>query len=104
MAFGMSSPADLEVSSGDLQQIATVLDGAGSALYGHAADLEASPDAGESSDEVAKALISLSSAVAGLAQHIGSLSESTAAADTDFTGTDGAVGGAMTQRQGLLGP
>jgi hypothetical protein len=91
----MSSP-DLEVHSADLQQIASVLDAAGSALFGHASDLDASPDAGASSDEVGQALVGLSSAVAALAQHIGTLAANTGAADADFTGTDGAVGSAFS--------
>ena len=98
----MSTP-DLEVHAADLHQISSVLDSAGSALYGHTADLEASPDAGASSDEVAKALLSLSSAVAGLAQHIGTLAENTGATSADFTGTDGAVGGAFTP-SGMVAP
>ncbi len=100
----MSGSTDLEVHSADLQQIASTLDGAGSALYGHASDLEASPDAGQSSGEVAKALLALSSAVAGLGQHIGTLAESTTAADTDFSGTDGAIGGAFAPPPGLAAP
>jgi uncharacterized protein YukE len=99
----VSSP-DIEVHPDDLQQVVTVLDGAGNALFGHASDLESTPDAGQSSGEVAKAMAALSSAVASLAQHIGSLAQSTGVASTDFTGTDQAVGGAMRQRQGVLGP
>ncbi|MCD4525275.1 hypothetical protein [Nocardioides sp. cx-173] len=95
---------NLEVDPADLQQIAGVLDGAGSALFGHAADLDASPDAGASSGEVGKALVSLSSSVAALAQHIGSLAESTGAVGSDFAGTDGAVAGAMSQQQAVIGP
>src|SRR4051794_5721222 len=99
----MSSP-DLEVHSADLQQIASVLDASGRALFGHASDLETSPDAGASSDEVAQALAGLSSAVAAVAQHLGALAESTGAADVDFSGTDGAVGGIFAGQQGLMGP
>ena len=99
----MSTPTDLEVHAADLQQIASVLDGAGSALFGHTSDLEATPDAGASSDEVTQALLSLSTAVAGLAQHIGTLAENTGVANADFSATDGAVGGAFGQ-PGLVGP
>ena len=67
-------------------------------------DLQATPDAGASSAEVADALTGLSSAVAALAQHIGSIAESTGAVSADFTGTDQAVHGAMQQRQAVLGP
>lgn len=95
---------NLEVDPADLQQIAGILDGAGSALFGHASDLDTSPDAGASSGEVAKALVSLSSSVAALAQHLGSLSESTVAASADFGGTDGAVAGAMGQHRAVVGP
>lgn len=92
----MGAPDELEVHAADLQQIAAVLDSAGSTLYSQSAHLEATPDAGASSDEVAKSLVSLASAVAGLAQHIGTLAESTGAAAADFTATDTAVGGAFT--------
>lgn len=91
----MTSPSGLEVHHGDLQQIAGVLDGAGRTLHGHASDLEQAPDAGASSDEVAGALLALSSAVAGLADHIGSLAETTGAVDDDFAGTDHAIGNRM---------
>jgi hypothetical protein len=100
----MSSPTELAVDSADLQQIASILDGAGSTLYGHAADLEATPDAGQSSGEVAKALLALSSAVAGMGQHIGTLAESTTAAASDFSSTDGAVGGAFAPPPGPVAP
>jgi uncharacterized protein YukE len=100
----MTSPTELAVDSADLQQIASILDGAGSALYGHASDLQATPDAGQSSDEVAKALLALSSAVAGLGQHIGTLAESTTAAAADFSSTDRAVGGAFAPPPGLVAP
>lgn len=97
------STAEIEVHSEDLQRIVSVLDGPGRTLFGHASDLATAPDAGSSSDEVGSALGSLSAAVAGLAQHIGSLAESTAAASSDFTGTDGAVGGTLQQPLGGLG-
>lgn len=96
----MSTPADLQVRADDLRQIASVLDAAGSALFEHAPDLDTAPDAGASSDEAAQALAALSGAVAGLAQHLGHLAESTGSANTDFSGTDTAVGGAF----GSVGP
>jgi uncharacterized protein YukE len=98
------SGMNLEVDPGDLQEIAGVLDTAGSSLFARASDLQSTPDAGASSHEVADALTGLASAVAALAQHIGSIAESTGAVSADFTGTDQAVQGAMQQRQSVLGP
>ena len=58
---------------------------------------------GRSSGEVAQAFLSLSSAVAGLAQHIGDLAANTDASNTDFSTTDTAIGGAFDQ-PGLVTP
>jgi ABC-type transporter Mla subunit MlaD len=98
------SRPDLEVHPADLQQIVDILDDAGSSVFGQASSLEATPDAGASSDEVATALAALSSAVAGVAQHIGTLADNTEGTSSDFTGTDQAIGGAMQQRRAELGP
>lgn len=100
--------SDIEVDPGVLQQIGSVLDGAGQQLFGHAPDLQTPPDAGASSGEVAKSMASLAAAVAALAQHIGSLAESTRTVSADFTGTDGAVADVFTPSiwgpRGLMGP
>lgn len=56
-----------------VSRLATQLDGVGTTLYGHRGDLDASPDAGRSSNEVAAALAGLAGALAGIAQDIGSL-------------------------------
>lgn len=95
---------ELEVHPEDLTQIADVLDTAGSALFARASDLQTTPDAGGSTDEVAKALTVLSTAVAALADHLGTLAESTGAVSALFTGTDQLVGGRFTEGQGLVGP
>ncbi|MCW2845771.1 MAG: hypothetical protein JWN22_3687 [Nocardioides sp.] len=98
------SSSNVEVHPDDLQQIVDLLDTTGQTLFDRAPDLDQAPDAGASSGEVSEALASLASAVAGLAQHLGSLSSSTGATLTDFTGTDQAVSGAMRRREGVLGP
>ena len=95
---------ELEVHPQDLAQIAAVLDTAGSGLFSHASDLQTTPDAGASTDEVARALTVLSTAVAALADHLGTLAESTGAVNTLFTGTDQFVGSRFTDGQGVLGP
>ena len=100
----MTTTGEIQVDPGVLQQIGSVLDAAGQALYSKAPELQAVPDAGASSGEVAKAMASLSAAVAALAQHIGSLAESTRTVSADFTGTDGAVAGVFGNSMGLMGP
>lgn len=100
----MSGPGDIEVHARDLHDIAGVLDDAGGALFARAADLRLTPDAGASSGEVATALASLAGAVAGLAEHLGSLAEATRTVSADFTGTDQGVGGRFDHGRGVLGP
>ncbi|GAB2453132.1 hypothetical protein GCM10027062_37290 [Nocardioides hungaricus] len=87
----MSYP-ELEVRPEDLTQIGSTLDAAGSGLFARAPDLDIAPDAGRSSGELAKALTSLATAVAGLSSEIGTLAESTGAVSDMFVATDAAVG------------
>jgi hypothetical protein len=100
----MTASGEIEVHPSDLQQISSTLDGAGRALFDGAGRLRSAPDAGASTGEVSRAMAALASAVAGFGNHLGDLASSTSAAGTDFTTTDGAVGGAMQQRRGVLGP
>ena len=93
----MSAPDELEVHSTDLQKISSTLDTAGGDLFGHASALDGAPDAGASSGEVSKAMVSLASAVAAFADHLGELASTTSTTDRDFNG-------AVRQRQGELGP
>jgi hypothetical protein len=98
------SQPELEVHPDDLAQIADILDSAGSALFPHASELHDTPDAGSSTDEVASALTVLSTAVAGLADHLGALAESTGSVSGLFTGTDQHVGGRLDSGREVLGP
>lgn len=87
-----------------LRKAAGVLDDTGRALFGHAADLEQAPDAGRSSGELAAALACLATAVAGVAEHLGSLSDAVSTVADDFAGTDQGVSGAMGRRRAVIGP
>lgn len=94
------SATEIEANAGDLAQIGSVLDEAGSTLFALADDLAVDPDAGSSTDEVADALTALSTVVAGLAQSIGGLAEATGAVSTDFTATDQGVGARFDEGRG----
>lgn len=95
---------ELEVHPDDLAQIADVLTSAGGALFGHASDLKAAPDAGRSSDEIAGALTVLATTVAGLGDHLGSLADNTGAVSRMITGTDRDVGRRFGSGQEHPGP
>ncbi|MGH3412269.1 MAG: hypothetical protein ACRDPH_04220 [Marmoricola sp.] len=73
------------VDPAQVQHLATRLDSAGKALYGHRGDLDGQPDAGSSSQDVAHALL-LAAGLAGLAQHTGAMSD--AAHDTSMACAD----------------
>ncbi|MFC5492524.1 hypothetical protein [Nocardioides caricicola] len=90
------SHAELRIEPEDLTQVGATLDAAGSDLFGHAPDLDVAPDAGVSTSELAAALTSLATAVAGLGSELGSLAESTGAVSAMFVATDGAVAGEFT--------
>jgi uncharacterized protein YukE len=64
-----------DVDTKALAGLADDLDDAGRALSKHRDDLDVAPDAGRSSDETAQALAALASTVAGVAEHIGSISD-----------------------------
>lgn len=98
------SAGHLEVDSADLLRAAGTLDVAAGELAAAAPRLRDRPDAGVSTDEVATALAALAGAVAGMADHVGSIGEAVRSAAADFAGTDQAVRGAMQQRHGVAGP
>lgn len=78
----------MEVDSTTLATIAGYLDDAGAPLLGHASSLQTVPDAGASTGLVADAMTALSTAVAGLAGHIGELATGTGVAGTTYKTTD----------------
>lgn len=100
----MTTSGHLEVDSAALLRAAGTLDEAGDTLATAAPGLRRRPDAGASTDEVATALAALTGAVAGMADHVGSLADTVRASAADFDGTDQAVGGAMDQRRGGARP
>lgn len=88
------------VDTSALTGVADDLDSAGSRLFGHRDDLQARPDAGRSSQEVADALAGLGAGLAGLAQHIGSMATSLHETAASYTRTDTTVHGHLDR----LGP
>lgn len=78
----------MEVDPATLATIAGTLDDAGAPLLGHASALQTTPDAGASSGLVASAMQALSTAVAGLAGHVGDLASSTGVAAPLYADTD----------------
>ncbi len=99
----MGTP-ELEVHPDDLDQVVAVLTAAGAALHGHTSELSTSPDAGRSTGEVAKALAALSTAVAGMAEELGRVADSTGAASALILGTDGVVATRLDAGRGVSGP
>ncbi|MGH8868438.1 MAG: hypothetical protein ACRDYU_10625 [Actinomycetes bacterium] len=65
-----------DVDTTELSGLVDDLDEVGKALYAHRGDLDSAPDAGRSSAETAQALTALAATLAGLAEHLGSLSDS----------------------------
>lgn len=79
------------LESSDLDAIVRFLSAARSELANDVESLSASPDAGRSSDEVAKALSALSTAAGALAQRIGDISTTLADNVARYRGTESRV-------------
>lgn len=83
------------LDSSDLDAIVRLLSVARTELSDDVESLSASPDAGRSSDEVAKAFSALSAAAGGLAQRIGDISTTLADNVARYRDTDARVGEAF---------
>ena len=84
--------SNIHVDPADLKSIKNTLNTAGGDLFKQAEPIQKSPDAGESSSEVASALASLAAAIGGAAEGLGQLGEGVQNALDHATTTDVATG------------
>lgn len=88
----MPTMTQFSMDPDDMRAIMTLLKSVGSDLSSHAKSVQAKPDAGASSNEVADALGTLAGAVAALSKSSSELADTVQAALTAATTTDDAVG------------
>ncbi|MGH3350238.1 MAG: hypothetical protein ACRDPS_06180 [Nocardioides sp.] len=84
--------SNIRVNPDDLRSIKSTLTTAGGELFKQAEPIQKTPDAGESSSEVASALASLSAAIGGAAEGLGQLVDGVQNALDHATTTDDASG------------